>query len=75
MQVHDPVCGKLMDLEDTVGSEDHEGWAYSFCSEQCRDLFMESPDRFATEHSQMNASPNGTNVQERSKCKDTSCPH
>ena len=75
MQVHDPVCGKLMDLEDTIGSEDHEGWAYFFCSERCLELFLEFPKRFATEHPQIDANPNGTNARERSRCEDQSCPH
>ncbi len=73
MQVRDPVCGKLIDLTDTIGSEDHKGWAYFFCCEQCWSLFVESPDRFATEHPHRNTNPDGTNVQERSRCKDQSC--
>ncbi len=46
MQVHDPVCGKEMDLGDTVAFEDHEGWAYFFCSLDCHETFKKSPERF-----------------------------
>lgn len=46
MQVHDPVCGKEMDLGDAVAFEDHEGWAYFFCSLDCHQTFKKSPERF-----------------------------
>jgi YHS domain-containing protein len=75
MQVPDPVCGKLIDLVEAVGSEDHEGWAYFFCSERCRELFMESPARFANQRPEMNAASDRTNRQGRSKCTNESCPH
>jgi YHS domain-containing protein len=46
MNVHDPVCGKEMDLGDAVAFEDHEGWGYFFCSLDCHEVFKTSPERF-----------------------------
>ncbi len=46
MNVRDPVCGKEMDLSDVVAFEDHEGWAYYFCSPECHEVFKKSPERF-----------------------------
>lgn len=47
MKLHDPVCGKRIDLEDAVASEDHGGWAYFFCSLRCHAAFKSSPAHFA----------------------------
>lgn len=47
MNVTDPVCGKEMDLGDAIASEDHEGWAFFFCSSDCHEAFKGSPGRFA----------------------------
>lgn len=47
MKVHDPVCGTEIDLSDAVASEDHDGWAYFFCSRGCHAAFESSPARFA----------------------------
>ncbi|MFQ5775663.1 MAG: YHS domain-containing protein [Kiloniellaceae bacterium] len=47
MKVCDPVCGKEIGLADVVASEDHEGWAYFFCSEPCHRRFMAAPERYA----------------------------
>jgi YHS domain-containing protein len=43
----DPVCGKVLKLEAAVAQEDYQGWAYFFCSQRCRRLFVSSPARFA----------------------------
>jgi YHS domain-containing protein len=47
MQVRDPVCGKQIDLGDAVASINHEGWAYFFCSINCRNEFKRAPGSFA----------------------------
>lgn len=47
MNITDPVCGKEMDLCDAFALEDHEGWAYFFCSPECHEAFKWSPGRFA----------------------------
>lgn len=49
MNVTDPVCGKEMNLGDAIASEDHEGWAYFFCSADCHEAFKRSPGHFACE--------------------------
>jgi YHS domain-containing protein len=46
MLVSDPVCGREFDLEASAVAEDHEGWAYFFCSDGCHARFMASPQRF-----------------------------
>jgi YHS domain-containing protein len=46
-QVRDPVCGKTFDVANAAAMADYSGWAYFFCSAQCRDAFARSPDRFA----------------------------
>lgn len=45
--VDDPVCGKQIDLDRVAAQEDHEGWAYFFCSPQCHRRFTANPRRFA----------------------------
>lgn len=47
MRVRDPVCGKEIVLGDAVASADHDGWAYFFCSLECRDGFSSSPQRYS----------------------------
>ncbi len=47
MKVRDPVCGSEFDLGDAVASEDHDGWAYFFCSPDCCEAFRSSPARYA----------------------------
>lgn len=47
MLVRDPVCESEIDLAIAAASEDHDGWAYFFCSERCHGRFLASPDRFA----------------------------
>ena len=74
MQVQDPVCGKLIYLEDAESSVDHDGWAYFFCSERCRRLFGASPARFANQPRAMNAGPEGPDSRRRSKCTNEPWP-
>lgn len=47
MYVRDPVCGTRIDLADVAASEDRGGWAYFFCSHDCRRTFLASPGKFA----------------------------
>ena len=47
MNVDDPVCNKEINLRDVVAFENHEGWAYFFCSNACHHLFKLSPERFS----------------------------
>jgi Cu+-exporting ATPase len=49
--VRDPVCGMDIDPAAAAGSEEHDGKAYSFCSESCHRRFVATPERFAREAS------------------------
>jgi YHS domain-containing protein len=44
--VIDPVCGMRIEPDDAVAHLDFEGSTYYFCSEACRDAFVEDPHRF-----------------------------
>lgn len=46
MMVQDPVCGKKSELADVVASADYDGWAYFFCSDDCRRAFEANPAKF-----------------------------
>ncbi|WP_428406774.1 YHS domain-containing protein [Hyphococcus sp.] len=46
--VTDPVCKKIIDIADAAGQLDYEGWAYFFCSEDCREAFIRQPSKFAS---------------------------
>lgn len=41
--VVDPVCGRRLALDRVVAQEDHEGWAYFFCSLPCCQRFTANP--------------------------------
>jgi adenylate cyclase len=41
--VTDPVCGMRIDPDDAVASAEHDGTQYWFCSEACRDAFVNAP--------------------------------
>jgi len=47
MKVKDPVCGMALDDRDAVGSAQHEGKTYYFCSQQCKATFQKRPEDFA----------------------------
>lgn len=42
----DPVCGMRVDPDDAAAAVEHGGTTYHFCSEPCRDAFLEDPDRY-----------------------------
>ncbi len=46
MKVIDPVCQKEIDLSDVYAFQEHEGWAYFFCSSNCAKHFGTAPARF-----------------------------
>lgn len=48
LAVVDPVCGKRVELDRIAGQEEHEGWAYFFCSPACHQQFSANPRRFAS---------------------------
>jgi adenylate cyclase len=41
--VIDPVCGMRIEADDAAAIAEHEGQAYYFCSEACRDIFVSAP--------------------------------
>ncbi len=42
----DPVCGMDVSEEDVKGTAQHEGKSYEFCSADCREEFVENPERY-----------------------------
>jgi Cu+-exporting ATPase len=48
-EVKDVVCGMTISPDDTVGTLEHNGLTYHFCSEQCLDRFREDPERYTAE--------------------------
>ena len=42
----DPVCGMDVDRESVLTLE-HDGTAYHFCSQRCRDRFQQDPSAYA----------------------------
>ena len=46
LQVLDPVCGMTISPEEAAGTAVHQGKTVYFCSEQCRQRFLEDPDRY-----------------------------
>ena len=45
--IEDPVCGKELDLSEVQAHEDYRGWAYFFCSDRCRRIFLTHSECFA----------------------------
>lgn len=44
----DPVCGMQIEEADAVGSIEHEGTTYYFCSEDCKSEFEADPAAYAS---------------------------
>ncbi len=42
----DRVCGMEIDEKKSGNRFDYKGKTYHFCSEQCRDEFKKSPEKF-----------------------------
>ncbi|MEP6592193.1 MAG: YHS domain-containing protein [Acidobacteriota bacterium] len=43
----DPVCGMTIEESDAVGTSEHGGKRYFFCSSDCKKEFDENPDDYA----------------------------
>jgi Cu+-exporting ATPase len=43
---HDPVCGMDIEDQDAVGTVEHLGTRYYFCSQGCLDKFKANPDQY-----------------------------
>jgi len=44
--VKDPVCGMEIDESQAAAQTTHDGQAYFFCSEDCRNTFENDPKEF-----------------------------
>jgi len=47
MAAKDPVCGMMIEEKDAVGTSEHGGKTYHFCSMDCKSEFDENPDDYA----------------------------
>lgn len=45
--VKDPVCAMVIEEADAVGTSEHEGKTYHFCSMDCKEEFDENPEDYA----------------------------
>ncbi len=45
--VTDPVCSAEFALEDAAATGKHKGQTLHFCSEACRNRFLEDPDSYS----------------------------
>ncbi|WP_455179442.1 heavy metal translocating P-type ATPase [Azospirillum melinis] len=45
-KVKDPVCGMMIDPEQTVHHADHHGETFHFCSARCHDKFVAAPEQY-----------------------------
>jgi P-type Cu+ transporter len=46
-QNRDPVCGMQVDPQKAAAQSNYQGQTYSFCSQQCKQKFDQSPQQFA----------------------------
>jgi len=58
-QVTDPVCGMTISPDEAVGSHDHRGKTYYFCSQQCLDRFREDPGKYLAGEPEVPLKPAG----------------
>ncbi len=42
----DPVCGMEVEESQAAGKSEYQGRPYYFCSEECKEQFDKSPERF-----------------------------
>ena len=45
----DPVCAMQVDEGTAAGSSTYQGETYYFCSQSCKDLIDEDPDKYIRE--------------------------
>jgi Cu+-exporting ATPase len=44
----DPVCGMRIDSDEAVGTIEHGGKTFYFCSQACYDAFAANPTSYVT---------------------------
>ena len=47
MTVKDPVCAMEIEEADAVGTAEHQGKKFYFCSSDCKEEFEADPDAYA----------------------------
>lgn len=62
-EVLDPVCGMTIFPADAVGTLQHAGHTYHFCSDACLQKFRENPTAFVGEKPRASASPANTEAE------------
>lgn len=67
MTVEDPVCERTIDVEDAAAHADYDGWAYFFCSPECRNKFNRQPAKYASKPTLVAHKPRRRNVSNRAK--------
>lgn len=45
--VTDPVCGRLVDEALSTIQADYKDRTFSFCSEECKEVFQTNPEPYA----------------------------
>ncbi len=45
----DPVCGMQVSEENAAATEEYMGKTYYFCSQYCRDEFVQDPEAYVGE--------------------------
>lgn len=43
----DPVCGMAIEESKAAATATHEGTTYYFCSQSCKEKFLQDPGRYA----------------------------
>ena len=66
----DPVCGMQVQVAHASATVHHDGVAYFFCAERCRDRFVADPGRFTTRES---GAPQGKNDDDAPQFVDPVC--
>lgn len=44
----DPVCGMVVEEDESYSCTDYKGKRYCFCSESCKEEFEENPEDYVT---------------------------
>ena len=56
-EVVDPVCGMTISPADAVGTVEHNGHTYHFCSDACLQKFRDNPAAFVGDKPRLDAAP------------------
>lgn len=54
MRVHDEVCGMTIESEAAAAKTEFQGKTYYFCSQRCKRMFTEHPERFVAVREERN---------------------